>query len=181
MENFQIKPWMPINDYEGYYELHESGEVRSIKRIVIHGNWNRRVESKILKRRINNCGYIEVRLSKDGETKTKFLHVLLAQVFIPNPDNKPFVNHKNGIKTDIRLDNLEWSTHSENILHAYKTGLYNVSKKETPVIDICTNVSFPSIKKAADYYSIPYSTCKGYLNGNRKNITCLRYLKKDAA
>ena len=174
--------WKAIQNFEGYYEVSIAGQVRSLERVVAHPICKGiTIKPKILDTRINNSGYLEVRLSKNGETKTKFLHILLAQVFIPNPENKPFVNHKNGIKTDIRLENLEWSTHSENILHAYRTGLCSTTKKEAPVIDICTNKSFPSIKKAADYYSIPYSTCKGYLNGYRKNITCLRLLNEDAA
>ncbi|MEI9911743.1 MAG: NUMOD4 domain-containing protein [Bacteroidota bacterium] len=173
--------WKPVLQYEGFYEISNKGVVRGVERTVSFSQGSRIIRSRVLCTRLNNCGYIELRLSKNSITKTKFPHVLLAQAFIPNPENKPFVNHKNGIKTDIRLENLEWSTHSENIKHAYQIGLFSGMKKETPVIDICTNMSFSSIKKAADFYSIPYSTCKNYLNGKRKNITSLRYLNRDAA
>lgn len=170
--------WQSISGYEGFYEINEIGIVRGIRRMIVLPNGKlREIPERVIKTRVNNRGYIDVRLSKNGITSTKFVHILLAETFIPNPEKKPFVNHLNGIKTDIRLDNLEWSTHSENIKHAYSTGLCNTVKKETPVIDICSNKKFPSIKKASEFYSIPYSTCKAYLNGNRNNITHLRYLK----
>lgn len=177
-----VETWVEIPGYENYYEINKDGIVRGIPRMVVLANGTlREIPLRILTPRINNRGYWDIRLSRNGETRTMLLHILLAQAFIPNPENKPYVNHKNGIKTNNRLENLEWVTHSENILHAYRTGLCRTAKKEIPVIDICINKSFTSIKKAADFYSIPYSTCKGYLNGSRKNTTCLRYLKEDAA
>ena len=60
--------------------------------------------------------------------------------------------------------------------HAYSIGLCKTGSREKPVIDTCLDKTFPSIKIAADYYGINYATCKNYLNGNRTNITCLRYL-----
>ena len=176
-----MENWHPVPSFEGYYEINEQGQIRSLDRQVKVKQGYRFYKQRYLQSRINNRGYLDVRLSKDGVTKTKFLHILLAQTFIQNPDHKKFVNHKNGIKTDNRIENLEWCTHSENISHAYAIGLCNASHNETPVIDICTNKSFRSIRKAAEQSSIPYSTCKSYLNGNRNNITSLRIVKTDAA
>lgn len=173
--------WKPVYGYEGYYEINEKGIIKGVERVIHFKNLCRKINAKILSSRINNCGYLEVRLSKDGRTKTRPVHVLLAEVFIPNPDNKPEVNHINGNKIDNRIENLEWVTHSENMLHAYALGLCPTIDKEKPVVDVCEGRVFPSVRKAAEYYTIPYSTVKGYLNGNRNNPTCLRYLVQNAA
>jgi len=98
---------------------------------------------------------------------------LTAEAFVPNPENKPEVNHLDGDKLNCHFKNLEWSTHSENMLHAHRTGL--IKKKTTPVIDICTGQTYVSIKEAAKAININYGTCRNYLNGNIKNNkTCLR-------
>jgi hypothetical protein len=135
---------------------------------------NRKI--KILSQRIDRAGYITIRLMKSQQPKTYYLHRLLAENFVPNPHNKPYVNHKNGIKTDNRIDNLEWVTHAENVQHAYYTGLNNSSK--TKIIDRCTGKIYNSISHASRECKIKYSTCRAYLNGIIKsNKTCFEYLK----
>lgn len=71
-------------------------------------------------------GYLEVRLGAGNKRK---VHRLVAQAFIPNPFNKPVVNHKRGIKSDNRASELEWATHSENAKHAWATGLVKSTEK----------------------------------------------------
>ncbi len=172
--------WKPIKGYSGYYEISNKEVIKSVERKVPYNKGFRTIGTSILSTRINNRGYREVRLSKDGKTSTKLVHILSAEAFVPNLGNKPEVNHKNGIKTDNRPENLEWVTHSENMKHAYSSGLCNNSSKEVKVKDCCNNIIFTSIKQAAEHYKIPYSTCKNYLSGKRKNPTCLRYLEKAA-
>ncbi len=167
MENRFTQTWKAIPGYEGQYEITNSGLVKRL--------YKNNVKSKIISTRINNCGYIEVRLSKNSKSTTKFLHSLLAQTFIPNVNNRLEVNHINGIKTDNHLTNLEWVTHSENVMHAYRTGL--LKKVLKPVIDKCYNIEYTSAKEASKIYGINYYTLKNYLNGSRKNPTCLGYKK----
>jgi len=75
-------------------------------------------------------GYSTVQLWVKGNVKNLFIHRLVAIAFVPNPYNKPFINHKNGIRSDNALENLEWCTHQENMQHAYDTGLHIPHRKK---------------------------------------------------
>ncbi|MCX6204879.1 MAG: NUMOD4 motif-containing HNH endonuclease [Bacteroidetes bacterium] len=165
--------WLPVKGYEGFYEISDTGKVNGMDRMVVSKKGLTRKKGKLIKIRVNNDGYIEVRLSKDSRTTTTFIHILIAKAFIPNPLNKLEVNHINGIKADNRIENLEWCTHSENMKHAYKMGLLKPISKH--VIDNCTGKEYSSIKEAAIDLNINYGTFRNYLNGNIKNKTCLEY------
>jgi len=114
--------WKDIKNYEGYYQVSNFTRVKSLERLVKNGKSERLVKEKVLKPSLRN-GYLAVSLSKEGELKTFKLSRLVAKAFIPNPDNKPTVNHIDGVKTNDIVSNLEWNTHSENIQHAFDTGL----------------------------------------------------------
>lgn len=122
-----------------------------------------------------------VRLCWGKKITTVFIHRLVAAAFVPNPQRKPFVNHKNGNKLDNRAVNFEWTTHAENIQHAYDTGLINKRRLSKAVVDLCTGQRFESVRDAATFIGIPYPTVKNYLNGQRPNPTCLQYERRAAA
>ena len=81
------------------------------------------VKGKELKPYLNGTGYARVSLNLEGKSKDYFVHRLVAKYFVPNPDNLPVVNHKDGNKLNNHADNLEWVTSSENNRHAFATGL----------------------------------------------------------
>lgn len=79
-----------------------------------------------MKQRTQRNGYLLIKLCKNGDAKHKSVHRIVAETFIPNPQNKSQVNHINGNKKDNRIENLEWATMSENIRHAYKNNLIDL-------------------------------------------------------
>lgn len=116
--------WKFITGYEDYYEVSNTGKVRSVERLVNHVDGRKRLmKSRELKPRISYKGYLGIVLAKEGKNKGSNIHRIVALTFIPNPENKLFVNHKNGIKTDNSVGNLEWCTMEENQRHAIETGL----------------------------------------------------------
>ena len=110
--------WKPVNNFEGFYEVSNYGRVRSIERVVEHRRYGKMlVNAKLLKPWDNMHGYCNVNLIKDGERKVCKVHRLVAEAFIPNPENKYAINHKDGDKKNNHYLNLEWCTKSENELH----------------------------------------------------------------
>lgn len=120
--------WKAIEGYEGYYEVSDNGDVRSLDRIVPSGtNSTRKVYGRMMKLTQsygrNNDGYLVVNLRKDHTAKVIPVHRLVAKAFIQNSDNLPTVNHKDGDKTNNKVDNLEWASYSGNNIHALDMGL----------------------------------------------------------
>jgi hypothetical protein len=116
--------WKDIIGYEGLYQVSNKGRVKSLDRMVLSRFGDRRIlrRGNIIvptgKKR-----YLLVKLCRDGELVTRSLHKIVAIHFVDNPFNLPDVNHKDGVKSHNWSDNLEWSTESDNQLHAIRMGL----------------------------------------------------------
>lgn len=110
--NMKKEEWKPVVGYEGLYEVSSYGKVRSL-------NFRRTKKCSELAQ-FNSGGYKMVHLTKNGIMASPKVHRLVAQAFIPNPENKPEVNHENGDKTKNTVDNLSWVTRGENQQHKYQ-------------------------------------------------------------
>ena len=115
--------WKPIKGYEGLYEISDNGDVKSLDRIVTLSNGcAKHVGSRMMKLTLSKGrggeGYYVVNLHKNGIGKLQFVHRLVAEAFIPNPNSLPTVNHIDGNKTNNAVNNLEWTSFPENNTHA---------------------------------------------------------------
>ena len=119
--------WSDIKKYENIYQVSDKGNIKSF--CLYKGT-----RVRILKPYTQYDGYKSVKLHKDKKGTDYKVARLVALAFIPNPFNKPCVNHINGIKTDNRVDNLEWCTHKENMQHAVLTGLHSKNIKKVNMI-----------------------------------------------
>lgn len=141
----QNEIWKDVPGYAGLYQVSNTGRVKSFKNQYGHG-------IRILKGEKTQSGYIQVSLNK----KRYKIHRLVAMAFIPNPDVLPQINHKNEIKTDNRVENLEWCTAKYNV--NYGTAIERRSKKRgKPVLCIETGNVFESCKAAGREMNLDFS------------------------
>ena len=126
-----VESWKDIKGFEGYYQISNFGNVRSLDRYVINNKngGERFINGKLMKltkvkgREESDTKYLVVNLRSYGSNKVSLVHRLVAEAFIPNPNNMPEINHKDGNKENNFVDNLEWCTYSENNQHAIDTKL----------------------------------------------------------
>lgn len=192
-----MEMWKTIEGTEGTYEVSNTGKVRS-NNYLGHG---KQQELSLAK---DQKGYLRVRIYKDGSRKTIKVHREVAKAFIPNPENKAEVNHKDGNKENNHVDNLEWATPGENTAHAYGSGLKEktrewcrqmgstvgraalakeIEKRKTPVT--ATRLSdgavfeFTSQADAAEKTGAPQSNINRVLKGNRKSANGFAFKYKE--
>lgn len=124
--------WKPVKGFEGVYEISSKGNIKSLDRIVEKINYSKlgnsfvqqqKVKGKVLIPSKDKYGYLRLSTQVEGKRYSFKLHRLVAEAFIPNPNNKPCINHISGVKDDNRVENLEWCTYSENNQHAIDSGL----------------------------------------------------------
>ena len=146
------------------YEIHCDGTLINLKTGNVR-KWTK-----------DTNGYMRCMIWTDGKNTTISQHRILAEYFIENPESKLQVNHKNGIKSDNRLDNLEWVTQSENALHSFANGLQKPSRPHMKkVIDTKTGVIYDSLTDAALAIGRNRTYLQRMLVGKRNNNTNLRY------
>lgn len=156
--------WKDIEEYAGLYQISNTGNIVSL-------NFNNTGKRKMLKLQNMTAGYLKATLTKYGIQRQFSVHRLVALHFIPNINNKREVNHKNGIKTDNRVENLEWVTSSENKYHAVKNGLMKVSGKDNHLSQMLLNIEigiyYDTIKEASESIGMNYLTFHDRISGRR--------------
>lgn len=162
-----METWKAIAEYEGLYEVSDQGRVKSLK----HG------KEKILKPQKNTDGYLHVGLYKDGHTKHTLVHRLVAEAFIPNPNNLTTVNHKDEVKTNNTVGNLEWMSIKDNNNYGTRNRRITESqindKNKSKVVQMFDKSTgellgtFPSTSEAKRVTGINNSHISECCNGNR--------------
>jgi len=166
MENddFEKEIWLPIADFENLYQISNYGRVRSLPRNTTKG--------KIMKLDKNIDGYMCICLSKNNINKRMRVNRLVASAFIPNPNNLPQVNHINEIKTDNRVENLEWVTTKQNNNHGtHNEKIAKAKSKQVNQYDLAGNFiktweSATEIERQLGFAQGNISNC---CNGKRKS------------
>lgn len=183
LDNLQLTPtiiegnWRKIEGYEGYYQVSSDGRVKSLPRWKLCGFTGKPAlqRERILKPGYTKDGYAFVNLSKPGEKgKPHYVHRLVAQAFIPNPNNYPMVNHKDENPANNDYTNLEWCTHQYNI--NYGTAMERASQTardnnpniyNRPIINITTGEQYNSIDEVCTLFGYNRSNIKECCEGIR--------------
>lgn len=178
LEDLPDEIWKPLPELEEYYHVSNYGRLKSLDRpisgVFKHNNipFTRVKYEKILTNKLDQYGYSLMRLKVDGKLTFRKTHRMVAICFIPNPENKPMVNHKNGIKHDNRVENLEWCTAKENINHAYEKGLNTIQLNhhlwERKVINTETGIIYNSLTKAAKAHNCRRNVMHNMINRKYK-------------
>lgn len=155
--------WKPVKGYEGFYEVSNLGRVKSLERI---DRFNKKWKCRILKPNYVGKHYQTIGLCKNGKVSRKKVHRLVAETFVPNPYNKPQVNHIDGDKENNFANNLEWVTNAENQLHAREKGLNPITKN-----NLLYSIQVDMFTKNGDFIKTFPSICEaerqlGIHNGN---------------
>ena len=166
-----MERWKEIQGYEGLYEVSDKGRVKSLERIVKYSNSDKThtVKAKILKSCKKENKYLIVGLNKDGVRRNKYVHRLVAQAFILNPENKPTVNHIDCNPLNNNVENLEWATYKEQEEHKYSINRNVLTHRRIVVVNYLdgSTSEHPSITQCAKDLGIHRDTVYNILNNEK--------------
>lgn len=176
VNDLESEIWMPVGGYEGLFEVSNKGRVKSLAKWNPTGTNKGYMRNDCILRQFLVDGYCIVNIGRSNIRHSKKVHRLVALAFINNLNSKPQVNHKNGLRTDNSVENLEWCTHGENQKHAYDV-LGKVSwLKGLPVGGnpnskkvLCENFGlvFQTAKSAGEFFGYDSSRISNFCYGNR--------------
>lgn len=168
--------WKGIKDYEGIYQCSNTGKIRTLDRIVTEKNGKTQFRrGQEIKLRLNKNGYLQFALNKNANRRMVYVHVIIAQTFLSNPDNLKTVNHKDGNKTNNNINNLEWCSYSENNKHSYSILNRSIADegaipKPTYIINTENNICsyYPSITAATYGIGLSHTQINRYVHSGKK-------------
>lgn len=178
-EDLAAEEWKPVEGYQDYYAISNMGRIKGLSRTINVCNTSTYIRPEIIMRpNLTKANYYIIEFTANGRSSTFYIHRLVAQHFIPNPENKPQVNHKFGITTDNRWHQIEWSTESENNKHAYRVlgrrstlkdmiGSKNHESIEVAAVKDLAILQFDTQTQCANFFNTSIATLKRVIKGDR--------------
>ena len=155
--------WRDIEGYKGKYQVSNTGKVKSLERMKWNGKGYQKIPEKILEGVDDGHGYLHVNLCKDGKETSCKVHRLIAQAFLPNPNNLPEVNDKDEDKTNNCVENLEWCSRQYNIDYSLSKAVIGIDKVSGLILE------FPSTMEASRQTGIDHRRINDCLKGRQKS------------
>ena len=160
-----MENWKDIENYEGFYQVSDCGRIKSLERDIYrqNGTFYHHVEEKVLVPIVNSRGYLQVNLYKNGKKKAILVHRLVAEAFLPNPENKSQVNHRDEAKANNAVENLEWcnaqyninfGTRNERMIQNRRSYKFGNAPSAKAVFCVELNKSFDCAKRAGEELGI---------------------------
>lgn len=162
--------WKDVTGYEGLYQVSNTGKVKTLQKQV-----GRKETEKIMKANKVWTGYLRIGLRKNGKTKNTYIHRIVAQEFIENPEHKPIINHKNGNRQDNRVENLEWCTFGENSRASKK--ITTTKRYNSVMVKDNQENTFNSYREAGRFWNLSSNTVKNDVLGRTKFVNLKREVR----